>query len=233
VTFTEGVFMGYRGYDKLNRDVQYPFGHGLSYTTFSISTMNVNQVAEDTSVVVTYTLTNTGARDGAEVVQLYVGKRSASSVERPFKELKSFKKVFLKAGESTSITSKMKQDVFNYYSVLEKKFVLDPGKYEIMLGFSSRDIQESKEIILSPDVSTKPLTNDASSCLVPSHVKQGEMIAIQGGRASSIIIYSTNGVLVSHQRNSNQIDTKELSSGYYFASITIDSETIKEAFVIG
>lgn len=233
VKFTEGIFMGYRGYDKLNREVQYPFGHGLSYTTFSISNMNVNQLAEDTSVVVNYTLTNTGDRDGAQVVQLYVGKRSASSVARPLKELKSFKKVFLKAGESTKITVKLKEDVFQYYSVAAKTFVLDPGKYEIMLGFSSRDIQDSKEVTLSPNLSTNPVQKEVSTCLVSSFVKQGEKIAIQGGKASSILIYTANGILVSNQKDSNEIDTKELSSGYYLVSITIDSETMKEVFVVG
>lgn len=146
VKYTEGIFIGYRGYDKLKREVQYPFGHGLSYTTFKLSNLSVSQPKADGTVEVVYTLANTGKKDGAQVVQIYVGKAESSAVERPEKELKKFEKVFLKAGKSTSVKMIVPQEAFTYFDVNSKKFVNDPGNYNVMVGFSSRDIKAQKSI---------------------------------------------------------------------------------------
>ncbi len=145
VAYTEGIFIGYRGYDKLKREVQYPFGYGLSYTDFRLSDLTVSQPAADGSVEVTCKLTNTGKRDGAQVVQLYVGKEGGV-VERPAKELKQFKKVFLKAGESAEVKMTLSKDAFTYYSIAAKGFLQDKGNYHIMAGFSSRDIRLQKDV---------------------------------------------------------------------------------------
>ena len=147
VEYTEGIFIGYRGYDKLKREVQYPFGHGLSYTTFKLSNLSVSEQNADGSVEVTCNLTNTGKREGAQVVQLYVGK-VGGAVERPEKELKQFKKVVLPKGESASVKMTISKDAFTYYSVENKKFVTDSGTYNIMIGFSSRDIKAQKPILI-------------------------------------------------------------------------------------
>lgn len=146
VKYTEGIFIGYRGYDKLKRDVQYPFGYGLSYTSFKLSDMTVSDQNVDGSIEISCKLTNIGKRDGAQVVQAYVGRSKSGIVDRPEKELKKFKKVFLKAGETTRITMILSQDAFTYYSTIDKQFVADPGVYNIMLGFSSRDIKGHKSI---------------------------------------------------------------------------------------
>lgn len=145
VEYKEGIFIGYRGYDKLKREVQYPFGYGLSYTTFKLSNVKVANPNADGSVDVTCTLANTGKREGAQVIQLYVGK-VGGEVERPEKELKKFKKIALKKGESTTVKMTIPKDAFTYYSVENKKFVKDPGTYNIMVGFSSRDIKVQKTI---------------------------------------------------------------------------------------
>lgn len=144
VKYTEGVFIGYRGYDKLKRDVQYPFGHGLSYTTFKLSGLRVSQPNADGTVNVSCRLANTGRRDGAQVVQAYVGKTGNSPVERPEKELRSFKKVFLKAGQSATVEMTLPKEAFMYFDTGSTSFVKDPGAYHIMLGFSSRDIKAQK-----------------------------------------------------------------------------------------
>ena len=144
--YTEGIFIGYRGYDKLGREVQYPFGYGLSYTSFKLSDMTVSTPDADGSVKVTCKLTNTGKRDGAQVVQTYVGRDKSGMVDRPEKELKKFQKVFLKAGETANVTMILPKDAFTYYSTIDKQFVTDTGTYNIMLGFSSRDIKEQKSI---------------------------------------------------------------------------------------
>jgi beta-glucosidase len=146
VAYTEGVFVGYRGYDKLKREVQYPFGFGLSYTTFKLTDMNVS-TNEAGQTEVTCKLTNTGKTAGAQVVQLYVNKGNGF-VENPEKELKAFRKVFLKAGESAVVKLNLSKEAFSNYDVARKTFVTPSGKYGVMLGFSSRNILFTKEVVL-------------------------------------------------------------------------------------
>ena len=129
----------------MQREVQYPFGYGLSYTNFRLSNLSVSEPLADGSVEVTCKLSNTGKRDGAQVVQLYLGKEGGI-IERPEKELKQFEKVFLKAGESTTVKMVVAKDAFTYYDVAAKKFLQDKGGYTIMVGFSSRDIISRRSI---------------------------------------------------------------------------------------
>ena len=110
--------------------------------------MKVSQPQTDGSVDVTCTLTNTGTRDGAQVIQLYVGKTGQSPVERPVKELKNFEKVTLQAGQAQQVTLHLPQDAFTYYSTDRHDFVYDPGTYNIILGFSSRDIRQQASVTM-------------------------------------------------------------------------------------
>ena len=149
VPYTEGIFVGYRGYDKFNREVQYPFGFGLSYTTFKLSDMRVFQdPVDDRKAKITCKLTNTGKKGGSEVVQLYIGKPSNNGVEQPLKELKSFKKVYLEPGQSAEVERDLTKDSFSYYSVDKHDFVVDPGVFKLMLGVSSRNIVSQQNITL-------------------------------------------------------------------------------------
>lgn len=145
INYEEGIFVGYRGYDKYNKEVQYPFGYGLSYTTFKLSDLSVGTPQKDGTIEITCKLTNVGKRAGAEVVQLYIGK-IGGLVERPEKELRQFKKVFLKPGESETVVLKASKEAFMYYSVNQKKFVTDTGKYNVLIGCSSKDIRLQQEI---------------------------------------------------------------------------------------
>ena len=145
VKYTEGIFIGYRGYDKLKREVQYPFGYGLSYTTFKLSDVTVSEQT-DGQVNVSFRLSNTGKRDGAQVVQTYVGRAMSGKVDRAEKELKNFRKIFLKAGESKVVSFSLPREAFAYYDVISKQFEIDPGVHNVMLGFSSRDIQFTRSI---------------------------------------------------------------------------------------
>ncbi|MCF0196283.1 MAG: fibronectin type III-like domain-contianing protein, partial [Bacteroidaceae bacterium] len=140
VEYTEGIFVGYRGYDKLNRAVQYPFGYGLSYTTFEATDMTVGAQQADGSVEVSCNLANTGGMDGAQVVQVYVG-RDGGEVERPLRELKGYEKVNVPAGETRRVSVRLPREAFTYYDTTRHDFVYDPGQYTISLGFSSRDIR--------------------------------------------------------------------------------------------
>ena len=146
VVYSEGIFVGYRGYDKLNREVQYPFGYGLSYTTFELSDMKAKANGKG-NVKVSFTLKNTGDRAGAQVVQLYVNKGN-QYVENPEKELKGFTKIYLEPGESKKATIELTRDAFSWYDVAAGDFVTKPGTYDVMLGFSSRDIKQSQKVTI-------------------------------------------------------------------------------------
>ena len=134
VEYREGLYVGYRYYETAQVPVTFPFGFGLSYTTFEYSDLKA------TDKEVTFTLTNTGSRDGAEVAQLYVHAK-APSVYRPAKELKGFAKVFLKAGESRTVTIPLDDKAFRYWNDKTDKFEVDGGEYTLMVGASVADIR--------------------------------------------------------------------------------------------
>ncbi len=143
--YNEGIYVGYRYFDTYNVKPQFAFGHGLSYTNFKYS--NVSVAANHQAATVTFTLKNTGTVAGAEVAQVYVHDNH-SSVKRPEKELKAFQKVFLKPGEAKTVTLKLNPDAFKYYSEDKMRWVLEPGKFEILVGSASDDIKLKKQITL-------------------------------------------------------------------------------------
>jgi beta-glucosidase len=139
VRYKEGVFVGYRYYDKNNVTPLFPFGHGLSYTTFKYSDILVKKLA-DGSAQVTFDITNTGKSLGTETVQLYV-RDKVSKVERPDKELKKFSKVTLKPGEKTKVTYQINNSDLSFYDVSQSKWLVESGDFDILVGSSSRDIR--------------------------------------------------------------------------------------------
>lgn len=132
--YRESLFVGYRYYDTAKVRVQYPFGFGLSYTTFEYRNLKLDEMG------VEFTLTNTGDRDGSEVVQLYVGMKDAK-VFRPEKELKGFQKVFLKAGESKNVRINFDDKTFRYWNVHTQRWETEGGVYRFMVGASCLDIR--------------------------------------------------------------------------------------------
>ena len=152
-TYAEGIYVGYRYYDTKNVEPQFPFGFGLSYTTFEYSDLKVASKKEATGkspndlVEVTLKVHNTGKRAGAEVVQLYV-RDGHAKIERPAHELKAFGRVVLKPGETQTVGFKLDRSAFEYWSPETKAWTLDPGNFEVQIGASSRDIRlkESVEI---------------------------------------------------------------------------------------
>jgi len=144
--YTEGIFVGYRGYEKNKVEPQFPFGFGLSYTTFSYSNLKIEK-SGDLNYTVSLNIKNTGKVDGAESFQLYVNQISCS-VERPEKELKGFSKVYLKAGESKTVSIKLNQDAFQFFHPVLKKWTFEKGEFEILVGASSKDIKLTKKINL-------------------------------------------------------------------------------------
>ncbi len=143
VNYEEDILVGYRWFDTKGLPVVYPFGYGLSYTTFNYSNLNTDKKTYDQAdtIQATFTLTNTGDCEGAEVAQLYVSD-PVCSVMRPVKELKGFKKVFLKPGESRRITLDIPVSSLAFYSEAQSQFVVEPGEFILQLGASASDIKQ-------------------------------------------------------------------------------------------
>jgi beta-glucosidase len=161
IQYTEGIFVGYRGYEKNGTIPQFPFGFGLSYTTFSYSDLNIEPTqkkhdGEDHDLVkVSFTVTNTGNRAGAEIAELYVGEKNPT-VPRPIKELKGFKKVFLQPGESSSVTLDLDQRSFAYFNTATEQWDALPDTYDILVGASSQDIRLNGQFKLQSELTSKP-----------------------------------------------------------------------------
>lgn len=140
--YREGLFIGYRYYDTASIPVQFPFGFGLSYTTFAYSDLKV------TENEVTFCIKNTGILDGAEVAQLYIHAKN-SDVYRPYKELKGFCKIFLKAGEEKEVTIPLDDKTFRYYNTANNQWEIEEGDYEILIGASSKDIRLKETVFIN------------------------------------------------------------------------------------
>ncbi len=132
--YRESLYVGYRYYDTVGKAVRFPFGYGLSYTTFAYSNLRADRDA------VTFQITNTGKMDGAEIAQVYVGTAS-ETVFRPKKELKGFAKVFLKAGETKEVTIPLDDKAFRFYDVRTNSWEVETGEYCIYVGASVSDIR--------------------------------------------------------------------------------------------
>ena len=127
----------------------FPFGFGLSYTTFEYRNANIHpkSFTSDQSVTVTFDVTNTGKREGAEIAQVYV-RDVESSVPRPMKELKAFQKVRLKPGEKRNVTMELDRSAFSFYDVKQNGWNTEAGEFEILIGSSSRDMKLKQAIVL-------------------------------------------------------------------------------------
>ena len=150
VQYSEGVFVGYRHFDRSETKPLFAFGYGLSYTTFGYGKLSVSPQTGDLSepVTVSFDVKNTGHREGAEVAELYVGN-AAASVPRPVKELKGFAKIRLKAGETQRVTLKLDRRAFSFYDVKKGDWTAEPGDFTILVGGSSDNIQLREKFTLT------------------------------------------------------------------------------------
>ncbi|BCZ44163.1 glycosyl hydrolase [Clostridium gelidum] len=147
VKYTEGIYVGYRYFSSYDVEPLFCFGHGLSYTEFKYDDLNIsiNEELENIDISVKFEVTNVGDKTGLEVTQLYVSDLEAS-VERPKIELKGFDKVYLEAGETKEVEIKLDKKAFAFYCVDDKKWTVEEGKFEILIGSSSNDIRLQSEI---------------------------------------------------------------------------------------
>jgi beta-glucosidase len=173
--------VGYRGYEKNQIEPQFPFGYGLSYTTFAYSDLDIeplngkedeskeqplarisfpaSKVEDDNEdhglVKVTFTVSNTGTRAGAEIAELYVAPVN-SPIDRPIKELKGFEKVFLRPGQSRKVTLDLDQRSFAFFNTTKHLWDAQPGTYKILVGGSSQDLPLSGPFALKSEVDSEP-----------------------------------------------------------------------------
>lgn len=156
--YSEGVFIGYRGYEKSGIKPLFPFGFGLSYTTFSFSNLSISGSYSGTQPVsVSFTVTNTGSVAGAEVAQLYVGEKKPP-LPRPVRELKGFQKVFLQPGQSQKVTLQLDQRSFAYWNVNIEKWDAPKDTYSVWVGSSSQlsDLTLNGQVMVTQDVTANP-----------------------------------------------------------------------------
>ena len=149
VEYKEGVFVGYRHFDQSGVKPLFPFGYGLSYTTFAYKNLQISSPSsdQDPQVNVTFDVTNTGGRSGADVAEVFVGDRHAS-VPRPVKELKGFQKVNLSPGETKTVTLKLDRRAFSYYDVTKHGWTVSPGDFDVYVARSASDVQLTGKVTL-------------------------------------------------------------------------------------
>ena len=164
VEYRESIYVGYRYYDTVEQEPLYPFGHGLSYTSFEYSDLKLskNKISDTDTLKVTLKVKNTGKVAGKEIIQLYV-RDLESTAFRPDKELKGFAKVDLKPGQETKVTIELGQRAFSYYNTEEKAWLVESGGFELLVGASSRDIRLSGIVEVTSSQKHSSVTDKDSS----------------------------------------------------------------------
>ncbi len=158
--YKESVMVGYRYYITANKDVRYPFGYGLSYTSFDYRDINVDEEKEN--ITVSCMVQNIGKYDGAEIVQLYV-RAPKTDVFKPQKELRGFTKVYLKSGESKRISVNIKKDDLRYWNIKEERYALESGEYVFELCSDCRTVKLSHKLTLQGENILSPYTREVAS----------------------------------------------------------------------
>ena len=189
VRYGEGLFVGYRWYDARDLAVSFPFGHGLSYTTFDYSDLEVTE--RDGGFVARITITNTGARDGHEVVQLYASV-PGSSVVRPVRELVGFQRVWVPVGGSVTVEITVTREDLAYYDTRVPGWVVEGGDYLVAVGASSRDLRASATVAIDGDDVSVPVTADTPIAEALQHPEIGPAVraalsAFLGGEGEDLL----------------------------------------------
>ena len=172
VNYNEGIFIGYRYYDKKKMDILFPFGYGLSYTKFRYDNMKINgksasendfSFKDNDNVTASVDITNIGEVEGAEIVQLYI-ENHIDEDNRPVKELRNFAKVKLAPGETKTVTFTLGFRAWAYYNETIHDWYAPSGDYKILIGASSRDIKEAKKVSVLSTVTIPFVVNKATTC---------------------------------------------------------------------
>ena len=232
VRYGEGVFVGYRGYDATDRPVSHPFGHGLTYTTFAYTDLDVEvsgSVADgDLAVAASVMVTNTGERSGKEVVQLYVSDPSAS-VARPPRELRAFEKVEIEPGRSARVAFRLSARDFAHWSTRTSGWVVEAGEFMIAVGASSRDLRLTASIQVDAPPLQVPLDGTATL---------HEWLADPGGAAALLAEVGTDGSgrpagIVGDDEMTRVIGNFPLSSLAVFPATGITHDAVQRLTALG
>jgi beta-glucosidase len=164
VVYKEGVFVGYRGYQHTGKKPLFPFGYGLSYTSFSYSNLSVETgtTKGGWQTEVAFDITNTGRREGAEVAQMYVSDKHAK-LPRPAEELKGFSKVILKPGEKRRVKLILDERALSYYDVESRQWHAEPGQFEVLVGNSSESIHLRGRLTLAKPATTAEISGSSKN----------------------------------------------------------------------
>lgn len=175
VVYGEDVYVGYRGYDTRGTDVAYPFGHGLSYTTFEYESLHVTPTG-DNAWEVRVSVRNTGERSGAEVVQLYIAAQNPT-IPRPVHELRGCAKIFLDVGERREVVIGIGARDLSHWSSRDQRWKIEPGDYRIEVGASSRDIRLTSTVHTAGDGVVLPLRMDSTLREWAAHPLGADIVA--------------------------------------------------------
>lgn len=192
VEYREGIYVGYRYYEKANVGVRFPFGYGLSYTTFEYSdlALSAGSIKDTDTLTVSFQVKNTGGVDGAEIAQVYVADVD-STIYRAPKELKGFRKIFLKAGEEKTVSVTLDKRAFAYYNVALGDWHVESGEFKILVGASSRDIRLEGSVEVQSTVEAEIPDYRASAPSYYSgdlmHVPDAEFEAVLGHEIPSSV----------------------------------------------
>ncbi|MBR1811707.1 MAG: glycoside hydrolase family 3 C-terminal domain-containing protein [Clostridia bacterium] len=184
VEYRESIYIGYRYYEKSKKEVRFPFGHGLSYTTFAYSDLQLDKTAmqENNTLKASVKIKNTGAMPGYEITQLYVSDLQ-STIFRPEKELKAFKKIYLEPGEEKQITFELSKRAFAFYNTAVGDWCVESGSFQIMIGASSADIRLSATVhITAAEVAIPDYTQTAPAYYTGNvqNVPDDQFVALLG-----------------------------------------------------
>ncbi|MDL9979232.1 glycoside hydrolase family 3 C-terminal domain-containing protein [Microbacterium sp. ASV49] len=216
VRYGEGLYVGYRWYDVRRMGVTFPFGHGLSYTTFAYGDSNA-AVDANGDVEVTVAVTNTGERAGREVVQVYTSL-SGSAVQRAPRELKAFASVALEPGQTETVTLTVRRKDLAYWNVSADRWIVEGGEYTIEVAASSRDIRSNTTVAIVGDAFTLPLSRSSSLGEVMRHpiagpIVQAAMAQMMGGLGDETASIMPEGVDMSKMMESFPIGRVGMMAG--------------------
>ncbi len=239
VKYNEGLFVDYRYYDANNVEPQFPFGFGLSYTTFSYSDLSISKDTADTYLV-TFDVKNTGNVAGAEVSQLYISP-DQPKITRPVKELKGFSKVSLNPGQIMTISLVLRDESFSYFSIDKNTFVADSGNYDIIIGSSSRDEKLRQTLLFDRNVVIKSpvISEPASSGLLIYPVPANDYFIIQTDldalKFKTAELFDSTGRILDQRTFTGQsllYNCIQMRNGLYICRIRLGQQTVTRKFVI-
>ncbi len=242
VKYNEGIFVGYRYYDSKNVEPMFPFGFGLSYTSFEYSKLKVtaDTAGGKINYSISYDIKNTGSHEGSEVSQVYVGALN-SSVSRPLKELKGFSKESIAPGATKSVNISLNSTSFAYYDISQKSFVVEKGKYKISVGSASNNIKLNDTIsiknnLIITEVSNFKANNSELFSFFPNPAKEGITFTSNAdSKKVKITIYNVNGQCVDSFNlfnNEYKYDSSKLTPGLYICRFNSGNTIITKKMII-